>query len=131
MSQSITVPLLDLKAQYAPLRDEMVAAMNEVVEAQWFIMGPKVKELESEIAEYCHAKHAIGCASGSDALLLALMAIGIEPGDQIICPSYTFFATAGSIHRLGATPVFVDIDPTTYNMDIDLVREAATRCDRL
>ena len=80
MSQSITVPLLDLKAQYAPLRDEMVAAMNEVVEAQWFIMGPKVKELESEIAEYCHAKHAIGCASGSDALLLALMAIGIEPG---------------------------------------------------
>ena len=131
MSQSITVPLLDLKAQYGPLRDEIMAAMTEVIEAQWFIMGPKVKELETQVAEYCHAKHAIGCASGSDALLLALMGIGIKPGDEVICPSYTFFATAGSIHRLGAKPVFVDIDPTTYNMDVELVREAASRCTRL
>ncbi len=123
--------MLDLKAQYGPLRDEIVAAMTEVVEAQWFIMGPNVKELETQVAEYCHAKHAIGCASGSDALLLALMGIGIEPGDEVICPSYTFFATAGSIHRLGAKPVFVDINPTTYNMDLELVREAASRCSRL
>ena len=107
----INVPLLDLKAQYASLRDEIEPVIRDVVEAQWFIMGPKVAELEQQTEEYCNTKHAIGCASGSDSLLLALMALGIGPGDDVICPTSTFFATAGSIHRLGATPIFADIDP--------------------
>lgn len=131
MSEPITVPLLDLKAQFAPMRAEILAAMAKVADDQWFIMGPEVKGLEEEIATYCRAKRAIGCASGTDALLLALMAIGVRPGDEIICPSYTFFATGGSISRLGCRPVFVDIDPVTYNMDPAAVREAAKRCTRL
>jgi dTDP-4-amino-4,6-dideoxygalactose transaminase len=131
MADSITVPLLDLKAQYAPLKCEITAAVTEVIESQWFIMGPNVADLENQVADYCSAEHAVGCASGTDAILLALMAIGVEPGDEVICPSYTFFATAGSIHRLGAKPVFVDIDPVTYNMDPNLVREAASRCEKL
>jgi dTDP-4-amino-4,6-dideoxygalactose transaminase len=123
--------LLDLKAQYAPLKDEIRAAMDEVIESQWFIMGPNVKALEDDVATYCGAARAVGCASGSDALLLALMALGIEAGDEVICPSYTFFATGGAIHRLGAKPVFVDIDPATYNMCVEKTREAATHCTRL
>jgi dTDP-4-amino-4,6-dideoxygalactose transaminase len=125
------VPLLDLKAQYATIRDEIRPAIDEVIESQWFIMGPVVKGLEEDVANYCSVPHAIGNASGSDALLLALMALGIEAGDEVICPSYTFFATGGSIHRLGAKPVFVDIDPVTYNMDPAAVRTAAERCSRL
>ncbi len=131
MADKITVPLLDLKAQYATIAGEITEAMREVIESQWFIMGPNVKTLEDEIAAYCGTRHAIGCASGTDAILLALMAIGIQPGDEIICPSYTFFATGGCIHRLGAKPVFVDIDPVTYNLDPACVREAASKCTKL
>jgi dTDP-4-amino-4,6-dideoxygalactose transaminase len=131
MAEQITVPLLDLKAQYATIKDDIVQAMMPVIEDQWFIMGPNIAALETQIAEYSHAKHGIGCASGTDALLLALMAIGVEPGDEILCPSYTFFATAGSIHRLGAKPVFTDIDPVTYNMDPEHAAEMASRCTRL
>lgn len=127
----MNVPLLDLKAQYATLRDEIQSAMSEVVESQYFIMGPTVQKLESEIAEYCRAKHAVGCASGSDALLLALMGIEAQPGDEVICPSYTFFATGGSIARLGVKPVYADIDPVTYNMDPEHVREVAGKCTKL
>jgi dTDP-4-amino-4,6-dideoxygalactose transaminase len=94
-------------------------------------MGPKVQELEEAIAAYCGTRFAIGCASGSDAILLALMAVGVGPGDEVICPAFTFFATAGSIARLGATPVWVDIDPATYNMDPDHLREVAARCTKL
>ncbi len=131
MSNSINVPLLDLKAQYATLRDEIQTAITEVIESQYFIMGPTVQALETDIAQYCNVKHAIGCASGSDALLLALMALEVQAGDEVICPSFTFFATGGSIARLGVKPVYVDIDPVTYNMDPELVREAAAKCTRL
>jgi dTDP-4-amino-4,6-dideoxygalactose transaminase len=127
----VIVPLLDLKAQHASIRDEVMRALEEVVESQWFIMGPVVKAFEEEIASYCRVPHAIGNASGSDALLLALMALGVGPGDEVICPSYTFFATGGSIHRLGARPVFVDIDPITYNVHSAAVRSAAAGCTRL
>ena len=127
----ITVPLLDLKAQYDTLRDEVEPVVREVIESQWFIMGPKVQELEAGIAEYCGTKHAIGCASGTDAILLALMAVGVEAGDEVICPSYTFFATAGCIHRLGAKAVFADIDPVTYQMDVEHTRELASKCTKL
>ncbi len=126
-----TVPLLDLKLQYAAIRDEIDAAMREVIDAQWFIMGPVVEGLETEVAAYTGTPHAVGCASGSDALLLALMALGVGPGDEVICPAYTFFSTAGSTHRLGAKPVFADIDPVTYNLDPASVREVAARCTRL
>jgi len=131
MSQSTHVPLLDLKAQYEPLGNEIQAAMREVLESQHFILGPVVAQFEQEIAEYCQSTHAIGCASGSDAILLALMAIDVEPGDEVICPSYTFFATGGSIARLGVKPVYADIDPVTYNMDPQHVAELAERCTRL
>ena len=127
----INVPLLDLKAQYATLRTEIETAITEVVESQWFIMGPVMKRLEEQIAAYCGTKHAIGCASGSDALLLALVALGVQPGDEVICPSYTFFATGGAIHRIGAKPVFADIDPVTYQMDPAHVRAVAAKCTRL
>ncbi len=125
------VPLLDLKAQYATLRDEIGAAIAGVLESQHFIMGPEVQALEKEIAAYSDAPHAVGCASGSDALLLALMALGVGPGDEVVCPSYTFFATAGAVWRLGARPVFCDIEPVTYNVDLAKVREAASRCTQL
>ncbi len=131
MASQITVPLLDLKAQYATIKTEVDDAVASVLESQWFIMGPELKSLEEEIAQYCQASFAIGCASGSDALLLALMAIDIKPGDEVICPSYTFFATGGSIARIGAVPVYADIDPVTYNMDIDCVRTAAAKCKNL
>ncbi len=127
----VTVPLLDLKAQYATIKNEILAAIEPVLESQYFIMGPDIAALEKECAAYCHCAHAVGCASGSDALLLALMAIGIEPGDEVLCPSYTFFATGGSIARLGARPVYVDINPVTYNMDLGLARETARRCSAL
>ncbi|MEE2908161.1 MAG: DegT/DnrJ/EryC1/StrS family aminotransferase [Planctomycetota bacterium] len=131
MPEEINVPLLDLKAQYETIRDEIEPILREVVESQWFVMGPKVADFESSVAEHCGTDHAVGCASGSDALLLALMALDIGPGDEVICPSYTFFATAGSIWRLGATPVFCDIDPGTYNCTTETVAEAASRCSRL
>ncbi|MEE9130507.1 MAG: DegT/DnrJ/EryC1/StrS family aminotransferase [Phycisphaerales bacterium] len=131
MTTEMTVPLLDLRAQYATIKREIDEAIRGVLKSQRFILGPEVASLEEEIASYCDARFAIGCASGSDAILLALMALNIGSGDQVICPSYTFFATAGSIARLGAVPVFADIDPVTYNVDAESVRQAATRCSKL
>ena len=131
MTSKVTVPLLDLRAQYDTIKGQIDKAIQGVLETQRFIMGPEVSSLEEEIASYCDARFAIGCASGSDAILLALMALDIGAGDEVICPSYTFFATAGSIARLGAVPVFADIDPVTYNVDAESVRDAATRCSRL
>jgi dTDP-4-amino-4,6-dideoxygalactose transaminase len=115
------VPLLDLKAQYAPLRDEIRAAMDRVCDSQHFILGPEVEALEREIADFCGAKAGVGVSSGTDALLLALMAIGVGPGDEVITTPYSFFATAGVVARLGAKPVFVDVDGDTFNLRSDRV----------
>ncbi|MCA9771939.1 MAG: DegT/DnrJ/EryC1/StrS family aminotransferase [Myxococcales bacterium] len=125
------VPLLDLRAQYARIKPEIDAAIAAVVDSQHFILGPEVERLEHEIAAYCRTAHAVGCSSGSDALLLALMAVGVGPGDEVLCPTYTFFATAGAVHRLGARPVFVDAERATYNIDPESARAAARRCRRL
>ena len=110
------VPLLDLKAQYATIKDEIREAIDRVLEAQQFIMGPEVAVLEKAVADYVGARHGIGMSSGTDALLAALMALEVGPGDHVITPVYSFFATAGVIARLHAVPVFVDIDPTSYNL---------------
>ncbi len=110
------VPLLDLKAQHALIRDEVVAAMMKVVDDQLFILGEPVERLERMVAELSHTKHAIGCANGTDALLLAMRALDVGRGDEVVTTPFTFFATAGTIHNAGATPVFVDIEPTTYNI---------------
>ena len=118
------VPLLDLHAQYAVLREEIGAAVGRVLESQAFIMGADVRALEEEVARYSQARHAIGCASGSDALLLALMALGVGAGDEVITSPYSFFATASAVTRLGARPRFIDIDPDTYNLDTSLVESA-------
>lgn len=112
-----SVPLLDVGRGNAPLKAEIMATFSEVIDSGWFVGGPHVKSLEQSVAQVSGVDHAIGCASGSEALLLALMAINIEPGDEVICPSFTFFATTSAISRLGATPVFVDIDPETFNVD--------------
>ena len=111
------VPMLDLKSQFAGIRDEVLAAVARVFESQHFILGPEGAALEREVAAYVGAEQAVGCASGSDALLLAFMALGVKAGDEVVTTPFTFFATAGSIARLGAKPVFVDVDPVTFNID--------------
>ncbi len=110
------VPLLDLGRQHSPLKDQVAAALGRIWDTGAFILGPDVKQLEANVAQYCRVGHAVGCASGSDALLLALMALGVGPGDEVILPSFTFFATASAVTRLGARPVFADIDPDTFNL---------------
>jgi dTDP-4-amino-4,6-dideoxygalactose transaminase len=127
----VRVPLLDLRAQYAAIRDEVRAAVDRVFESQIFVLGPEVEALEREIATYCQARFAVGCGSGSDALLLALQALDVGPGDEVLCPAFTFFATAGSVALLGARPVFADIDPASYALDAASARRAAARCRRL
>ena len=131
MTVQTTVPLLDLKLQYETLRAEVEPMLHEICDSQYFALGPKVVELENEIAEYVNSKRAIGCASGSDALLLALMALDVKPGDEVICPSFTFFATGGAIRRIGAVPVWADIDPLTYNITPRTIKKAAEHCTRL
>lgn len=121
-----SVPLLDLQAQYRPIRDEILATVTRVCDSQRFIMGPEVEGLERELAELLQVKHAVGVSSGTDALLIAMMAFGIGRGDEVITSTYSFFATAGCVARLGATPVFVDIDPVTYNLDPAAVAAAIT-----
>jgi len=119
-------PFLDLKAQFASIRGEIQAAVNKVLESQNFILGPEVRDFETEVARFVGSEFAIGCASGSDALLLALMSLGIGPGDEVITTPFTFGATAGSIARLQAKPVFVDIDPSSYNIAPGLIPAAIT-----
>lgn len=121
------VPLLDLAAQHAPIREEILAELIPLIDSQRFIMGPAVGELECKIAGYTQSKYAIGCASGSDALLLAWMALELGPGDKVITTPYSFFATAGSLARIGVEPVFVDIDPVTFNIDPNQVEDAIKR----
>ncbi len=122
----MAVPLLDLSRQYAVTKKEMDAAVLRVLEHGKFILGPEVKELEEKIAQLCHVKYGCGVASGTDALLLALRACGVGPGDEVITTDFSFFASAGVVSRLGATPVFVDIEPDTYNMDPMLIKKAIT-----
>jgi dTDP-4-amino-4,6-dideoxygalactose transaminase len=124
------VPLLDLKGQYAPLRAEIEAAIRETCDEQRFVLGPRVAELETRVAQYSQTRHGLGVSSGTDALLLALMALDIGPGDEVITTPFTFFATAGVVARLGARPFFCDIDPATFNLDPAVVRAAlAERCE--
>lgn len=123
---AMTVPLLDLRMQYREIREACREAIDEVLDDQSLILGPHVEAFEKRLAAYCGTKHAIGVSSGTDALLAALMAIDLAPGDEVICPSFTFFATAGCVHRVGARPVFVDIDPQTFNLDPRQVADAVT-----
>jgi dTDP-4-amino-4,6-dideoxygalactose transaminase len=116
-TQIMPVPLLDLKAQYAAIKAEIQEAMERVIESQYFILGPEVQALEEEVSAYSQCKYGIGISSGTDALLVVLMAIGVQPGDEVITVPYSFFATAGCVARLGVKPVFVEVDPYTYNMD--------------
>lgn len=125
------VPLLDLKAQYTQVKSEIKQKIDDVCESQYFILGPSVKELESQIANYSQCKFGVGVSSGTDALLIALMALEVGPGDEVITSPYTFFATAGAIARVGATPIFCDVDPGTYNLSPKAVQEFInTQCER-
>ncbi|HEX5647990.1 MAG TPA: DegT/DnrJ/EryC1/StrS family aminotransferase [Nitrospira sp.] len=120
------VPLLDLKAHHEPLHKEIMAVLEQTFQSNAFILGPAVETLENRVATYCQATHGIGVTSGTDALLLALMALGVEAGDEVITPTYSFFATAGVVSRLGAKPVLVDIDATTFNVDPSRIEQAIT-----
>jgi dTDP-4-amino-4,6-dideoxygalactose transaminase len=131
VKQAMEVPLLDLRAQFAPIRHEVMEAITRVCEGQHFILGPRVKELEARIAEYSQCRHGIGVSSGTDALLVALMALEVGPGDEVVTTPYTFFATGGVISRVGARPVFCDIDPVTYNLSAAAVsRFVDGQCER-
>ena len=121
------VPLLDLKTQYQSIKDEVLTATRELFETQRFILGPQVEKLEEQIARYCDTEYAVGVSSGTDALLISLMAAGIGPGDEVITSPYTFFATVGAIVRVGATPVFVDIEEDTYNIDPQAIGNKITK----
>jgi dTDP-4-amino-4,6-dideoxygalactose transaminase len=123
---SVNVPLLDLVAQYRSIKDEVLPAVMAVIERQAFIMGAEVGQLEEAVARLSNTRHAVGCASGTDALLLPLKALDLKPGDEVITTPFTFFATAGAIHTAGGTPVFVDIDPATFNIDPAAVEAAVT-----
>jgi dTDP-4-amino-4,6-dideoxygalactose transaminase len=122
----MNVPLLDLVAQYSAIKSDVLPALQAVIDSQQFIMGPAVAQLEVAVAHLSHARHGIGCASGTDALLLPLKALQLRPGDEVITTPFTFFATAGAIHNAGGTPVFVDIDPQTFNLDPAAVEAALT-----
>lgn len=124
------VPLLDLKAQHSSISEEVVSRLMEVVEAQSFILGSPVSDLEAAVAELSQTQYAIGCANGTDALLLALRALGVGNGDEVVTTPFTFFATAGAVHNVGARPVFVDIDPLTYNIDPAAVEAAVTKATK-
>ena len=126
MSDSVAVPLLDLKPQYLALKPELDAAVANVIASQYFILGPTVEKFETACADYCNTQHAIGVSSGTDALIVAMMAMGIGEGDEVITSPYTFFGTAGSITRLGAKPVFVDIEPSTFNIDVAKIEAVIT-----
>ncbi len=121
------IPILDLKAQYAVIKEEVHSAINRVLDSQQFILGTEVEILEKELAEYCQCTYAFGVSSGTDALLLALMAIGIKPGDEVITSPYSFFATSGSIVRVGAIPIYVDINPATYNINVGEIESKITK----
>lgn len=123
---AMTVPLLDLKAQYADIRRDVDDAVRRVMESARFIGGPEVAALEEEVARYSQCAHGVGCASGTDALLLSLRALGVGPGDEVVTSAYSFFASAGVVANVGATPVFVDIDPRTYNLDPHRLEAAVT-----
>jgi dTDP-4-amino-4,6-dideoxygalactose transaminase len=124
--QTQAVPLCDIQASFRRFQAEFEAAIARVLASGHVILGPEVAALEREIADYCGVRHAVGCSSGSDALLLALAGLGIGPGDEVIMPPFTFFATAGAVRRLGAWPVFVDIDPLTFNIDPERIEERIT-----
>ena len=130
MSDPIAVPLLDLKPQYLALKPELDAAVADVIASQYFILGPTVEKFETACADYCNTEHAIGVSSGTDALIVAMMAMGIGEGDEVITSPYTFFGTVGSIVRLGATPVFVDIEPGTFNIDVAKIEAVITEKTR-
>jgi dTDP-4-amino-4,6-dideoxygalactose transaminase len=125
-TRPVSVPLLDVKRDNEPLREEFISAITRVLDSGYFIGGPDCQLLEKTLASYCQTKFAVGCASGSDALVLALLALGIGEGDEVIVPSFTFFATASSVARVGARPVFCDIEPETFNLDVDQVESLVT-----